>query len=478
MSKSFFDYYPDNVFNLLVGENKCLYLGIISVLFRSFFDDTSDYNDVSVSDTLIRNKVKLELIERNTLIDEDTQQLVSINDGADIQSYTNRIYSRFVECGWLKVDQQGHKKHVLMSPKIIELLEFLESAGRNLSSDVGGSVFSIYHTLKGLHNDNRITPNDIVAGLSKAVEDSRLIARRMGRLAHFIRDMSEKVGEISSSSKKVDLFFDSYIKESSFRDYKDFKGPNHPFRFKSDIIKLINEFEYDVAIRVHFSDAISSINGTSREQAGHELVVMLSKIRTVFANADYSLNRIETCNLKLVRRVTESVKYQRRNTQGNERFKEVLQLLRGRSDIENLAVANSLPAIFALSDEAAYRPKQKKKPIKQGTGSMLRNVSEEELLAQQEKRQYMDSIKVTERSLYNWLSLILAGKDRVTSLDISIETPFEFFAFVQARRLCLGSEEFRSSFAKTYVDYQFTTISEKLIDHGVVICRQFDIAKK
>lgn len=274
------------------------------------------------------------------------------------------------------------------------------------------------------------------------------------------------------------LFFDSYIKESSFKDYKDFKGPNHPFRFKSDILEILRVFEYDIPTRQRFIDAFVFIGGIDTESASQQLVDMLFKIRRVFGGADNALDRIEACNLKLVRRVTESVKYQRRNMHGSECFTDALQLLREKSNIDDLAVSNPLPVVFSFSNEAAYSPRQKKKPINVAQGTRIREVSEEWILAQQEKSQYMESIKVRDSVLSDWLALIVSNNKSLISTDITVTTPFEFFALVQARRLCLESEEFKQGFPKTYADYKFTTVSEKFIDHGVVICRQFEITKR
>ena len=471
MTKGFFDYYPNNTFNLLTGENKRLYLDIIILLYKDFFDETSDYEEISFSSFKIRSKIKEELYKRASWFDEDTQEMICVNDGVDIDAHTSRVYLRLIECGWIKVDRQGHKDHVFMLPRIIELIEFLVSAGKNMSSDVGGSVFSIYQTLNVIRHQ-QVTDTDISVGLTKAVEDSRLIARRMNRLSSHIRGVSEKISEIGGANEKVDLFFESFIKESSFSDYKDIKSENHPFRFKSVILDFLRDFEFDGSLKDRLIKAVAKTKSIPREEANEQLMEILSKMRKIFVNTDNLLERIDLSHGKLVRRVTESVQYQKRNISGGC-YREALELIKNKDCIESLDVANSLPQVFSISEDCLYKPKKKREKIARGT-VVKNHISNEGRLLNKEIRAYQDSISIRDEDLCSWVADKLGSNDSMRSVDIDIVTAPDFFAFVQARRLC---GQYREGFHATRRNYMFTLNGEELVDHLALFSAEFTIEK-
>lgn len=408
--------------------------------------------------------------------------MVSIEGGVDVGPHAARVYNRLVECGWLKTERTGHKEYVFMSARVIELLEFIESAGQNLSSAVGGSVFSIHQTLLGIQGE-KATSSDITSSLQKTVDDSRLISRRMSRLATYMREMSEKIGEQSELSYKFSLFFDGFINESSFSDYKDIKSNNHPFRFKSEILGSLRTIEYDPIIYARFISAIRENNGLDADGAATILRDSLGKIRSIFIHTDNLLDRIDKSHNKLIRRVTEAAKYQQRSETGlSNSITDALDKLKTIDYAGDLLVVNPLPSLFALSAGALYKPKQRKRPIPKSSGVAVRKVSEDEILLQAAKRGYMDSIRVTDRSLSSWVAGLFSDPSvsdgRVRSRSLLIDTPAKFYLFVQARRLCMDNKEFRSRYPKTARDYSFVLIGDEQFDHGPIICRQFEMKRQ
>jgi len=475
MTKGFFDFYQNNTFNLLTGENKRLYLDVIISLYQGFFDETSDYDEISFSSFKIRSKIKEELYKKTSWFDEDANKVVLAKEGIDVDAHASRVYSRLIECGWIKVDRQGHKDHVFMLPNIIELIEFLLSAGKNLSSDVGGSVFSIYQTLNGIRYQ-QVTDTDISTGLTKAVEDSRLIARRMNRLSSHMRGISEKISEIGAASEKVDLFFESFIKESSFSDYKDIKSENHPFRFKSVILDLLRDFEFNEPLNNRLVLAISKTKDIDRDEALKQLIEMLARMQKIFISTDQLLDRIDLSHGKLVKRVTESVQYQKRNIKGGP-YREALALLKSRDSkgcgIEDLNVSNPLPQIFSISNSDLYKLKKKRVVIPR-EAIVQNKVSKEALLLKKETRAYQNSISISDKGLCDWLTKQLGSNESIRSTDINIITATDFFSFIHARRLC---NRYEDRFQTARQKFTLTAHGAELIDHSALLSVEFTIKK-
>lgn len=497
---SFFKRFPDTIFAPLAGSQRQGYLELILFLYRSFFDEASDLIEIAVPPRKVRDAIghfvastsDLWLFEEDILDDQTEKTL-------DLSSKVQRIYQRLIETGWLKLDKEGLKTQVYMSPSVSELCEFLAVAGQNVAKQVGGSVFAIHQTLKGVLAADAL-PADQAAGLDKALEDSVAIARRMNRLAAYMREVTEQLNEQLMLGNKVSLFFDAFIKESSFADFKDIKNQNHPFRFKTHILAVIDQMEFDSVLNQRLHQSLQRDSDLTPAQAQAKLLQTLHKIRTIFHNTEHLLARIDHSHGRLVRRVSEAIKYSQRTPVGLAHdFKQALatlaqyqQVCDRQNSLEEVIPTTAHPLAFpkALGGEALAMIRRKKAPpiafIQQG----MRQISLRKQVYTELKRAYSQRLFVTDAGLEAWLVKQWQHKQQASQLthsktvfnlystELAVKQLEDFVYFATARRLGIRSHQMQSKFKQTLKRYQFTPLGEEAINHGWVTCKAFVVECK
>lgn len=477
MAKNFFNYYPEQIFRPLTGDNRRLYLDVLISIYHRFFDETADFDEVSSPAVTIRNHIE-DIIKSNQFwINERSGKRELISEITDLNQSAYYIYQRLIDSGWLKMERQGHKDHIFMSPRIVELMQFLDSAGREISKHVGGSVLSVFNGLKTLV-DEKATGPDIVSSLELAVDGSKSMARRMNRLASHLRDLSEKISEFPDAIQKADAFFNDFINESTFVDYNDIKKRNHPMRFKAEILSLIHEVEFNHVIHARVIRSLESDTAII-DQPEMKLDKSLSVIRRIFINTDNLLDRIDKTHVKLVHRFNEALRYRRRvGSDLKECIEDTFALIRGAKQLDDLELSNHMPEIGALSSESMYKMKRKKRILDPNASTKIRKVSAEELLKGKLHRAYLGKMSINDEKLSTWLESLLITSREVSSLEVSVDTPESFAMFIQARRLCSNNSHFNTKFRDTLTLFNFTLTSEDEREHDVVYCREFSIERR
>jgi hypothetical protein len=481
--KKLFDFYPEAIFSPLASPNKRLYFDVIFSLYSTFFDDSAEYLETTVEIPRIKSHIEQMLFdsELGTYFDEDNGVEVELKSIDDYKNKANAIYSKLKESGWLKIDKDGVRQRIYMSPRINGLVDFLSKSSRNFSDEIGGSVFSIYQVLLAV-SSQKYSSSDVAGALNNAVSDSRRISRRMNNLGAELLDLHEKLGELLDLSEKTKMFFEDFIGNSSFTAYKDIKGANHPFRFKSEILKLLDNLEYNHSLRDKIIANLQEAGNSDSEKAHADLLDMLRIIRNVFYSTEPLLNRIDRNHGRLVKRINEAVKYQQRTPSSiSERFTEALSLIK-QSDNESdkFGVSSPVPKIYAYKDSNFTLPSIKKPAIQ--TQQTIANSGISSLRAMQIKlsRDYAQRLFITQDDFLGWLEQQFEqhNADNVSSINIEVNCIEDTIFFAQSRRLCKPSHEQKKQFNSVLDRYGFTLLSEDTVEHETVICRPFKLSKK
>ena len=455
-----------------------MFLDILMSLYHRFFDDDADFDGVSPSASQVRLRITDILCTTRTWFDEQTVKEQAIDPSIDQTQKTHYCFQRLVESGWLKVERQGHKDHVFMSPLIIELLEFLDGAGKDVSKNVGGSVLTVRDSLERVLNI-KSTDQDIFMSLGQAVDESRKMSRRMNRLASHLRDITEKIAELPDAPQKAEAFFNGFINESSFADYNDIKDKNHPMRFKSDILKMLHKIEFDPLANQRVVSALE-VEHRDNQLAKAALMDSLTKIRSIFIRTDSLLDRVDRAHANLVHRFNDALRYRRRaGTDMKVHLEEALTLLREKDLQDTANIPSQTPEIGAISAEHLYKIKRQKRALTEQSGATRRQVSKAVLLKNEMHRDYLKRMTVTQDKLNHWLDEILPQQGELKSTEIFVDTPDSFMLFIQTLRLCAGSAFFNQKFAKTLKQYEFKYSGSKAVaEHDVVYCREFTVKRR
>lgn len=476
MASKFFNYFPDAIFSPLTGENKRVYLDILMNLYHAFFDESADFEDAHLFDSRVRDCIRNTFIDIKVWVDEESGNPVDVMDIPDIGGQVYRIYDRLVSTGWLNVERIGHKNHVFMTPRVIELLEFLESAGGDEIREVGESVLGIYSSLKTIV-EGRVTQQDMVAGLRGTERNSRAFARRMNRIAANMRDISERIGEMLLLKDKTNAYFEQFINNTSFIELQDIKSNNHPFRYRWDILALIRKIEHDPEVNQRFIDALRQ--DSSVDDPAFALNSMLSVVQRIFSNADVMSERIDKNNAKLSKRFADAVRYNRRTrTDTKEKLEQAIQDISKAHPSHLVNLPNRLPYVFAFSEDGLHKPKKARPPVRPPKGVSTKQISSEEAMLSRLRRQYLQDIRVDEAVFHHWLAKLLEGHPKgLSSQDVLIETAPEFAMFIESRRLCSSSHAETSRFKTILKQYDFILTGDELAEHHLLFCRPFLITR-
>ena len=477
MDKNFFDYYPEHIFSPLTGNNRRLFWDILISIYHRYFDETAEFIDDAFSASEIRRHIEGVILSARVWVDEDSGKEVSIDDLKDIDQRVYYCYQRLVDCDWLKVERRGHKDHVFMSPRIVELLQLLDTAGRDVSRHVGGSVLSVHSALSRIQDD-KSTATDIVVSLEQAVDESRNMARRMNRLAMHLRDISSKIAEFPDAIQKAEAFFNDFINESSFVDYNDIKKKDHPMRFKRSILTTLEDLEFNRELKARVITSLEQDDSIG-DQAELRLSDSIAAIRKVFINTDNLLDRIDKTHSKLVHRFSEALRYRRRaGSDLKEHIEDALRLMKKRKSLADLNVCNAMPDIAGISGDHLYKIKRQKRQLKRETGTAVREVSLKKKMRDKLHREFLMEMTVTQDRLNEWLDKSLGKNAVLPSSVIEVESPEDFAMFVQSLRLCSDSAFLNKKFSEVLERFEFKATSNEIVEHDAVYCSAFEIVRR
>lgn len=479
-NNNIFDYLPDRLFTPLSGKHRREYARLILALYKAYFDETSDYLDDSFDVKIIRRFIEKHLIDNNltTWVDEDVSEAVS-NELSAINDRAYAIFTRLVDTGWLVQEKVGFNTAIFMAPKVTEFAEFLEGLNRDRSSVIGGSVYMIYSTLRSMLTD--ASPRDRVAGLEQVVTESRNVAKKMNRLASHLRSLSDKIEALSDLATKTNLFFDDFLGSERFSDYQDIKQKNHPFRYQSAIFDALNTIGGDSAIRLAFIEAIEQSGQTDGLSSDQYLDKSLRAIRQFFMNSQMLLDRVERNHLRLLRRVTESVKYQQRSS-GDLQLtvkSAIDNIMNLPDDIDLKTVVHPIPEMQLISTHAFATLRTPRRKIDKSKGNAVKTVSDEHKEQTRLERQYAQFLRIEDAALMAWLEKHLQEKTALHSTDIIIDDARDFSAFTLARRLTIEGHSLGQKYRKTCAAFEFKLIEKSDIEqHDVVDCYRFTVRRK
>lgn len=473
MKFNLFEFYPDDIFKPLASKNREFYWHLISELHEGFYSDEADSIDSMVDSAEIRQAIEDRVLENGIEITEEDSNLNPITvDAAKVEA--SRIFKYLKDCGWLKTDKNGLKVGVYMSPRIGNLVEMLSQSRFEMSDQLGSHVFTLRSVLLTLTEKKYNSAEDIQTALKGAVFQARSVSRLMNTLSAEMLELYEKIGQVAELSLKASLFFNEFVETPSFQALNSINGNNHPYRYKAEILKMIDELEYSN----HRDEILEKYreSGASDKQIS-QYFSDLQTIRRIFSSVESLKNRVDRNHGKLVKRVNDSIRYQRRYGKGISAFETALRELKNiNSDFDFKGEVHPLETAFF--EDNFNLPKRKKPPIqlKDGTRKPL---SKREKIRSQLKREFRKLYRMNDDKVQEYLEGLFDGQEGrlLYSEDVIIDDYYHYICFSSLRRLCQPSTKRRSLYKNTLSRYQFEILSDELTEHDVCHCRPFKITR-
>ncbi|WP_036178883.1 Wadjet anti-phage system protein JetA family protein [Marinomonas sp. MED121] len=475
----FFNLYPDNIFFPLAGENRTAYLDLIVSMHSKFFSESAEFIDTSIPIPRIKAFIEEALHEENWNTEGE-------GEGGCIKSRAIYVYNRLLETGWLNIRKDGIKQDIYMSSKVSMLVDFIENIQLYSSGEIGGGVLSIRNNLESIISPRkRTSATDISQMLDQVVQDTQSLSKTMKNLALHLTDISQDFRRFTKLDEKMTLFFEEFIKNSSFSDYNLIKGQHHPFRFKSEILDMLYSIEYEVDTTEQVVNSIQEHNRLKTaqdlpyEKALESLKNKVRLIRNIFENTEYLIEKIDASHARLGRQVNESIKYHSRTpSSAINDFESLLKTIK-ETGVKG-TISNPLPVYPFFSLELVARVPKQRKQITQRKNTIKTLIPEEVIRQKEEKRLALERRTINQEKLTKWLDALFnqhGELGQINSINIPVSTIEDFVAFTVCRRLGIEDEKLHRNYSDTLTQYNFILAGDDLIEHEHTFCQPFNIVK-
>lgn len=470
-----FEFYPDEIFKpLACTKHKRFYWRLITEIYQGFYSDEADPVDSMVDASEIRHAIENLLMDNGVEISEssDNEDIpLSLNN---VKTNASLVFSNLKNCGWLKTDKNGVKVGVYMSPRVGNLIELLSQSRFEMSDQLGSHVFTLRSLLRDIHENKNNSAEDIMTASRSAVNQAKSVSQLMNTLSAEMLELYEKIGQTSELSAKAKLFFDEFIQTPSFQALHSINGNNHPYRFKPEILKVIDQLEFG-DIKDTILEKLNGSNATEKKIG--QYFSNLQTIRKVFSNVETLKNRVDRNHGKLVKRVNDSLQYQRRYSDGVGVFKAALKQLKANDlGLDFNSQLHYLQTGFY--EENFNLPKRKKPPI-QLTNGIKKSISKREQIRTKFQREYRKLYRMDGEKILAYLDELFQNFESSTlnSESIIVDDYYQYICFSTIRRLCNLTNKTSVRYKDVLKRYQFKIISDQPIEHDVCLCRSFKITK-
>lgn len=424
---------PDDLFRPLSGPNRHVYVEILSSLHKLFFSDSAA--SIFPSDKTVRTEIEETLISlslRDWMPEDDDETLPDIPDNAAGHAW--RAYRRLVRCGWLEEEQEGYATRVVIPSDVGRLLSALLEISSQRTRLYGGVVQSIYNSIRQVKEQ----PEEQAAALAEAAHQAHEFFLHLRSLEYGLRDLTKSLKNIHDPKKLLGSFFTDFVEEFLVADYKTLHTQENPFRFRTEILRIVRELRFSTIAKETLPTAYLRLQivkslGDALGRVDQDLQVL----QRVFEEADNHLARIDTYRSSLERRVAESIRYLDKTQPGAAA--RLARLTSRLADVDEsmlcmLPPLHRMARILPLSPKSPRSPSSTKQPPDpQRLRIRVPNPAHAERL--KAIREYQKRRQVDPKRIEEYLERSLANHNEISARNLSIETVDDFIAFAHLRQL-------------------------------------------
>ncbi|EXJ10759.1 MULTISPECIES: Wadjet anti-phage system protein JetA family protein [Nitrincola] len=445
-----FNKLPDDIFLPLSGQNRQVYQAVLLELADLFFDE--DLIDPFIAKDLVRSTIENAVVRLGvrrwvTEADEDGDPPRSSVD------YTNRIYRRLVQCGWLEEEQKVYRTYVLLSPSVSYLLRSLVSIAKLEKRSYGGAVLNVLSSLEAAVND----PVGRGITLSEASQTAADFSAHLTDMLLGLREIKISLSEINNPQDIVRGFFDRFVEHILVSDYKTLKTRNNPFRYRRQILSMLRDLQFDLLkleqLTQHYQLQYE-LDFDAAEALVHQHI---NRIIRIFESVDQRLAAIDDFRYQLEKRVADTVRYMDKTTPGMAaRLSRLIAELAKKKDDE-------IPTLTTLDETGFISPMSIRSPIRKRVEAKPRVITQSEidprvLELRRLFKEYKERREVRVDRIEQYLDRHFLDRTRMSATEFTIESVEDYICFSYVRHLpSLGkkarktTEKYRIEFDDTYV---------------------------
>jgi len=466
-----FNKLPDDLFVPLSGQNRHIYQAVLLQLADLFFDE--DLIDPFIPKDLVRSAIEEAVVRLGVRRWEPEEGDSEEGDEPPRSSaeYTNRIYRRLVQTGWLEEEQRIYRTFVLLSPSISFLLRSLVSISNLEKRSYGGAVLNVLSSLEAAIND----PAGRGITLAEAAQTASDFSAHLTDMLLGLRELKISLTETNNPQEIVRGFFDRFVENILVSDYKTLKTKNNPFRFRRQILSLLRELQFDVLKLEKLTQHYQMQFEVSIEDAEAMVHQHINRIIRIFDSVDQRLATIDDFRYRLEKRVADTVRYMDKTTPGMAaRLSRVITEIAARDEGE-FPLPDTLEEVGFISPSSVRSPIQRRK-LAEPRVIRQQQIDPRALQLRQLFKEYKErrEVKPERIELYLERNLAAAGSATIEAGQFEIESIEDYICFSYVRHLAsLGKKG-----KKTADKYQITFRDSYVDVADMVKCRDFVIERK
>lgn len=461
-----FNKLPDDLFLPLSGKNRHIYQAVLLQLADLFFDE--DLIDPFIPKDLVRSTIEDSVvrlgIRRWEPEDDDVDETDFPRSSAE---YTNRIYRRLVQTGWLEEEQRIYRTFVLVSPAISFLLRSLVSISNLEKRSYGGAVLNVLSSLESATND----PAGRGITLSEAAQTAADFSAHLTDMMLGLRELKISLSQSLTPQEVVRGFFDRFVEHILVSDYKTLKTKNNPFRFRRQILSILRDLQFDTVkldkLTRHYQEQFEIVY----EDAEAMVHMHINRIIRIFESVDKRLDSIDDFRYRLEKRVADTVRYMDKTTPGMaSRLSRI---------ISEVAKHDAMPALETLEEVGFISPSSVRSPMRRRIQAEPKVITQQVidpkvLELRQLFKEFKERREVRIDRIESYLDRHFAQQDTLRADEFKIDTIEDYICFSYIRHLAsLGkkAKKVADQFNIQFND-QYTQVA------GMVECRDFVIYRK
>jgi len=425
---------PETLFRPLAGRNRGLYWGVLCTLFTDFFSGDVCSFGLGVSRREVIDAIERHLSTRPEVVLETEDDEDPEDASKSSLSLANKVYRNLIETGWLSIENENFNEYVLLDPFVSQLLGGLMEIASGTPAYFGGRVQTIYNTVKNTVD----APYDQALAFHEVCKDAQQFARSLHAIVVRIRDVHSHISGMTDAKDAIRAFFEDFVSQILIADYKELKTTNHPFRYRFDILALVERVQVETLLRNRLINAYTDKMKVSMDEATVRLEKDLNTLHSVFSMVDRQLERIDDTKYRLESRVYNIARYNSRAPITISRhITATLNRLKAL-DGEECVYAPLLPEEGASEDRLYQRPHHRAPPpprVVKRRKSDPRAKAMISLEREARLRRY-----VTEDDLSRYVERHLHNRLAISSDALSIITIKDYCAFLELSRLPINSK--------------------------------------
>ena len=458
-----FKHLPDEIFQALTGSNKQLIEAVLFDLSEVFYDYAED--PIKDKSTII--EAIEDSLHKVDILSWQEDQKESFESPKTIHEYALRIYHRLVNTGWLVEEQELYRVSVLMTPQISMLLKSLVEISRHGKRNYGATVLSILSNLESV----ALAPHERGVTLNQAAAAARDFSAHLNQILLGIRSLQRELFASRDPKAIVSGFFELFVEGILIADYKTLKTSNNPFRFRRQILELVQNFLANDDALYAISQCYSEQQLISIDQAQTLVEKDCRAILQTFNNIEQRLERIDEYRYRLEKRAADTARYMDSSRPGMAT--KIANVITNVARYETLPTLKQVVGIKVLGMESAATPSRRREPPAPRVVTPA-SVSEAAIKVRDAQRRFHEARQVTVAKLQSYLQRQMQDQTEKHITTFSIDTVEDFVCFDHLRYV--GSLGINAKLIEKEFEVKF---SERYLDvHQFVECREFVVVRR